>query len=130
MRCVPPSPRRIVPTLAHSDYPDIGRTTYVDSRSGGKSGLGAGVRSRPAVVAAVVEVAVEGEATRVTVDLADVDFVDSSGLATFIKAHRLLEVRGARLTVAGAQPHVRRMFPITGIDQVVRLVDAPPGQVG
>ncbi|NUR05509.1 MAG: STAS domain-containing protein [Nocardioidaceae bacterium] len=82
------------------------------------------------MVAAVVEVAVEGEATRVTVDLADVDFVDSSGLATFIKAHRLLEVRGARLTVAGAQPHVRRMFPITGIDQVVRLVDAPPGQVG
>jgi anti-sigma B factor antagonist len=75
----------------------------------------------PDLVAAVVAAAVEGTAQHVTVDLGGVDLVDSSGLAAFVRSYRLVTARDGTLSVRGAAPHIRKMFSITGVDQVITL---------
>ena len=75
----------------------------------------------PDLVAAVVAVAVEGPADHVTIDLVGVDLVDSSGLAAFVRSYRLVTARGGTLTVRRSAPHIRKMFSITGVDQVIPL---------
>ncbi len=55
---------------------------------------------------------------RVEVDLGDVSFCDSSGLGLFVGVHRRLRSVGGRLDIVGAQPQVRRLFEISGLDQV------------
>ncbi len=52
----------------------------------------------------------------VTLDLAGVGFVDCSGLAVLIWAHQQLSARNGRLICTGAQPVVRRIVRLTGLD--------------
>jgi anti-sigma B factor antagonist len=79
------------------------------------------LETAPDLVAAVVAVAVEGSAPHVTVDLRGVDLVDSSGLAAFVRSYRLVTARGGTLSVRAPAPHIRKMFSITGVDQVIPL---------
>jgi anti-sigma B factor antagonist len=79
------------------------------------------LETAPEFVASVVAAAVEGTAQHVTVDLAGVDLVDSSGLAAFVRSYRLVTARGGTLSVRGSAPHIRKMFSITGVDQVIPL---------
>jgi anti-anti-sigma factor len=59
----------------------------------------------------------------VTVDLAGLEFCDSSGLATFLRFHREAERAGSTLVLRSPQPNVRRMFELTGTDAML-----PDGQ--
>ena len=62
-------------------------------------------------------------ASRVAVDLGGTTFVDSSGLAVLVAAHRAATARGQRVVLSGAQPQVRRVLEVTGVSQVLPSVD-------
>ena len=52
----------------------------------------------------------------VTIDLAGVDFVDSSGLRSIVAAHSRLDAAGSRLYLRAASEPVQRLLMITKLD--------------
>ena len=63
-------------------------------------------------------------ARHVTIDFAEVSFVDSSGLGVLVGAYRRLNVdadagSGGSLRVVNAQASVRKVFSITGLEPVL-----------
>lgn len=55
-------------------------------------------------------------ALHVVVDLSEVRFMDSSGLAGLIRLYRLAGDRGGTLRVLGVQDEVRRLLRLTGLE--------------
>lgn len=53
----------------------------------------------------------------VTIDLARVGFIDSSGLRVLITAHSVLSERGQRLVLMAPSSAVIRLFEITGLSE-------------
>ena len=51
----------------------------------------------------------------VNVDLHDVDFLDSSGLAAFIRAHQALASTGRELVLNRPSRSIRRLLGVTGL---------------
>ena len=64
---------------------------------------------------------VESGTGDVTVDLSGVTFLDSSGMRALHASNEWCKRHGSTLTIRGAPAHVRRVFEITGFDQVVNL---------
>ena len=63
-------------------------------------------------------------AREVVLDLSGVSFVDSRGLTVMVAAHERIEAKGARLVTICADPFVRKLFEITGMHRVLRVVEA------
>jgi anti-anti-sigma factor len=61
------------------------------------------------------------DSERVIVDLSDVDFLDSSGLSVFVRAHRRLREAGGALVLRSPNPGVRRVLELTGLAQVLTI---------
>ena len=67
--------------------------------------------------------ALESEAARsptsgskqLVLDLSDLQFVDSSGLAVLVRAHQEAASNGHELTLSGRTPQVQRLFELTGV---------------
>ncbi|MCM0678952.1 anti-sigma factor antagonist, partial [Micromonospora phytophila] len=59
----------------------------------------------------------------VVVDLADVRFLDSSGIRVLVKAAGAARERGAALRVADPQPLVARVLRITAVGPLLGLAD-------
>jgi len=57
---------------------------------------------------------------RVVLDLAGVEFVDSSGLGALIHLHKTLQPQG-RLVLCGIDPKVAQLFKVTRLDRVFTL---------
>ena len=57
----------------------------------------------------------------VVVDLQDCPFVDATGLAALVDAHRSAARRGARLILANCSPRVLRLLSLTGLRRVFSL---------
>ncbi len=57
---------------------------------------------------------------RVILDLAAVDFIDSSGLGAIVATMKMLG-QGRRLDLAGLTPVVEKVFRLTRMDTVFRL---------
>jgi anti-sigma B factor antagonist len=64
---------------------------------------------------------VESGTSKVTIDLSDVGFVDSSGLGALVAVHHLAQARGAELVVRQAPPHVQDLFALTRLDALLRV---------
>ena len=65
---------------------------------------------------------VDGGARRITLDLAEVRFVDSSGLGVLVGALRKLQdSNGGRFRVESVQDSVRKVFEITGLGPMFGL---------
>ncbi len=61
---------------------------------------------------------------KILVDLTDVEFLDSSGLAVLVKCWRTQTSEGGTLSVVLPAAEVaRRVFDLTGFDQVFDIVD-------
>jgi anti-sigma B factor antagonist len=73
----------------------------------------------------VVEAACEG-ADSLFVDLGDTTFMDSSGLAVLVRAHHRLGERRGAIVVRAIEPTIRRLFEVTGLDDVLAVVPEPP----
>ena len=58
---------------------------------------------------------------RLVVDLAQVPFIDSSGIAVLIGAMQSLELEGGTFMLAGAQDGVRMILESAKLDQYFRL---------
>jgi anti-sigma B factor antagonist len=65
--------------------------------------------------------ATRGHAT-VVVDLTRTYACDTAGLHVLVRAHRRALAHGGELLLVVPGPDVRRLFAITGLDRVVRLV--------
>jgi anti-sigma B factor antagonist len=64
------------------------------------------------------------------VDLAGVDFVDSSGLRVLLEAHRELERTGQRLVLVSPSRRVMRLLEVAGLADHLHVdprLDAPAG---
>ena len=69
---------------------------------------------------------VEGGAA-VVLDLAEVAFVDSSGLRTLVDVHTGLQRRGARLVLRRPSRAILRLLEITSLDIVFVIEEGPAG---
>ncbi|HET6406643.1 MAG TPA: STAS domain-containing protein [Chthoniobacteraceae bacterium] len=58
---------------------------------------------------------------KVVVDLSDVSYIDSSGLAVFIEAMQRIMGYGGSFVICGLQENVRNIFSIARLDQVFRI---------
>jgi anti-sigma B factor antagonist len=61
--------------------------------------------------------------SRIVIDLSGVDFLDSTGLGVIVGVLKRVRTHGGDLAVAGAEDHVRKVFDITRISDVVSMYD-------
>ncbi len=66
------------------------------------------------------------------VDLAGVDFVDSTGLGVLIGGLKRTRSQGGDMRLSGVTGQLSRVFELTGLDDVFTVIDAdqPDGVVG
>ena len=64
---------------------------------------------------------IEGGVTSVVVDLARMDFVDSTGLDVLVGAQKRLRQRGGELVLRSPRPAARKVLEITRLDTVFRI---------
>jgi anti-anti-sigma factor len=57
----------------------------------------------------------------VVADLSAVTFMDSSGIAALVEAHRRITADGSTLLIKDPQPNVRRLMQLTGVDSYLAL---------
>jgi anti-anti-sigma factor len=84
--------------------------------------------TRVVMVAGEIDLAVAAELQAVltgdedvVIDLSEVTFLDSSGIAAILRAYRLQEANDRLLSVRGATGAVSRVLQITGVDSVLPL---------
>ncbi|HEX5224312.1 MAG TPA: STAS domain-containing protein [Solirubrobacteraceae bacterium] len=58
----------------------------------------------------------ESSPNRIVLDLADLDFIDSSGVCLLMDARRRADSDGRLLALIGVPAHARRLFQITGVE--------------
>ena len=68
-------------------------------------------------LAAIVETGTD----TVALDLEDVGFVDSSGLGALVAVHHYAEAKGSHLVVRSVPTHVRDLFTITRLDDLLTV---------
>ena len=60
---------------------------------------------------------------RVLIDLAGVDFMDSSGVGTLVHLFRMLKTRKGRFILVAPTQRVRSLFQITRLDKLFTICD-------
>jgi len=90
----------------------------------GEIDLGTG----PELQERLLDAALPGDAD-VVADLAEVTFLDSTGLAALAVSHRRLAADGHKLIVRNPRPMIRRVIEITGLDTVIPIEDTDGGVV-
>jgi anti-sigma B factor antagonist len=59
----------------------------------------------------------------VVLDIAALDYVDSSGIGTLVSCLTKVRKAGGELKVAGANPRIRRIFGMTGVESLLPMFD-------
>lgn len=72
-------------------------------------------------IAASLNAMIKEKPKMIVVDLAQVSYIDSSGLAALIEAMQNVEGYGGKFALAGLQEAVRPIFEIARLDQVFRI---------
>jgi anti-sigma B factor antagonist len=73
------------------------------------------------VVTAALTAMIEKKPDRMVIDLSDVSYIDSAGLAALIQAMQKVEAYGGKFLLAGLQETVRSIFEISRLDQVFQI---------
>jgi anti-sigma B factor antagonist len=73
------------------------------------------------VVTASLNAIIEKKPDRLVIDLSDVSYIDSAGLAALIQAMQKVEAYGGKFLLAGLQETVRSIFEISRLDQVFQV---------
>lgn len=60
----------------------------------------------------------------VEVDLAGVSFMDSAGLRVLVAGMKQADAQDVRLVASNPQPQVRKVFELTGLDEVLGLTNS------
>jgi anti-sigma B factor antagonist len=74
----------------------------------------------PSVTASLNQI-IEKKPERLVVDLSEVTYIDSAGLAALIEAMQKVEGYGGKFLLAGLQETVRSIFEISRLDQVFQI---------
>jgi anti-sigma B factor antagonist len=77
----------------------------------------------PALELALDE-AEQSRADRLTIDLEELTFIDSTGLHVLLKASQRAASKGDHLQITRGKEHIERVFRLTELDQVLPLTDA------
>ncbi len=77
--------------------------------------------SAPSLTSAAMALIADG-ARHLIIDLREVAFCDSSGLASFVQIATRLEPEGGRLAIAGPRSIVRRILEVSGLDEAFVVV--------
>jgi anti-sigma B factor antagonist len=72
-------------------------------------------------VTASLNVMIQKKPKRLVVDLSQVTYIDSAGLAALIEAMQTVEGYGGKFALAGLQETVRSIFEISRLDQVFQI---------
>ncbi|WP_433242848.1 STAS domain-containing protein [Streptosporangium sp. CA-135522] len=64
---------------------------------------------------------------RLVIQMTHVRFCDSSGIVTLLDAHTDADRRGAELVLTDVSEHLRALFRISALDQIVPIVGASHG---
>lgn len=59
----------------------------------------------------------------IVLDLAQIDFLDSTGIWTIVRAHKRLTSHGGRLVLRSVSPSLRRLLDVTGVPELVIIED-------
>jgi anti-sigma B factor antagonist len=62
--------------------------------------------------------ALRAKPAKVSVDLSDVSYIDTSGLATLLEALRIARRQGTRLILGGIHDQPRYLFEVTHLDRL------------
>ena len=65
--------------------------------------------------------ALRSQPVLVTVDVSDVTYLDTSGLATLMEAMRTARQQGTRLVLCGVQEQPRYLLKITDLDHIFEI---------
>lgn len=68
---------------------------------------------------------IESDVDQVIVDLRQLEFMDSTGLSTLVKAHQRAEESGRRFALVRGSQQVQRLLSLTGVAERLELADAP-----
>ena len=66
--------------------------------------------------------ATQAQPARLLIDLSDVSYIDSSGLAVLLNGMQNVEAYGGKLFLVGPSDSVRAIFETSKLDQVFRIV--------
>lgn len=64
---------------------------------------------------------IEQKMPRIFVDMTEVGYIDSSGIAVLIDAMQRIQAYGGKLAIFGIRDNVRSVFEIARLDQVFRI---------
>lgn len=67
--------------------------------------------------------ALDGKPDRLVIDLSEVEYMDSSGVATLVEAMQLARSRGVQLVLCALQARVRSILEIARLDMIFTIVD-------
>ena len=56
-------------------------------------------------------------------DLADMPFMDSSGLGVILGRYRAMQLRGGTVSLLHLSPQVRRVYDLSGMAQIIPVMD-------
>lgn len=74
---------------------------------------------------------VDGASLEILVlDLREVEFMDSAGLAVVVKAHQQAQDAGHRFGVISGSPQVQRLLSLTGMNERMTVVETPEELLG
>ena len=79
--------------------------------------------------AAVRKLLQDGRKT-IVLDITTLDYADSSGIGTLISCLTYVKKSGGELKIAGANPRIRRIFAMTGVDTMMPVFDTLAAAVG
>jgi anti-anti-sigma factor len=71
----------------------------------------------------------DGGAKHLVLNLAHTSYIDSSGLAVLIRAHKALQERDGALMVIGCRPTVNRIFNMVGLNSLFQFQERLPNRV-
>jgi len=74
-----------------------------------------------AVIKGEIEPLITRQHPHVLVNLSEVTYIDSSGLAVFIEAMQRVQAYGGKFSLCGLRENVRHIFAIARLDQVFRI---------
>jgi len=82
------------------------------------------VASAPKLRQALVGLVADADGPpRVVVDLAGVDFLDSTGLGVLLGGMKRVRARDGELALCRAEPQVRKVFEVTRVIEIIPLHD-------
>lgn len=83
------------------------------------------MHAAPELRAVIDSALAEGGVGRLVVDLSDVAFIDSAGIAVLVAAYKRLRELNGSLEVVCSEPNVLRILDLAGLDRLLSIRREP-----